>query len=62
MTDYKDTLNLPVTGFAMKAGLPMKEPKMIEFWEDMNLTQEIAKARKGRKKFIFRLVYKTQQL
>ena len=52
MTDYKDTLNLPVTGFAMKAGLPMKEPKMIEFWEDMNLTQEIAKARKGREKFI----------
>jgi len=52
MTDYKDTLNLPNTGFAMKAGLPAKEPKMIEFWEEMELTKEIAKARKGREKFI----------
>ena len=35
MTDYKDALNLPNTSFAMKAGLPVKEPKMIEFWEEM---------------------------
>ena len=52
MTDYKDTLNLPNTDFAMKAGLPAKEPKMIDFWEEMELTKEIAKARKGREKFI----------
>ena len=52
MTDYKDTLNLPNTGFAMKANLPAKEPKMIEFWEDMNLNKEVANARKGREKFI----------
>ena len=52
MTDYKDTLNLPNTGFAMKANLPSKEPKMIDFWEDMNLRNEVAIARKDRKKFI----------
>ena len=52
MTDYKETLNLPNTGFAMKANLPNKEPKMIEFWEEMDLEDEVAKARKGREKFI----------
>jgi isoleucyl-tRNA synthetase len=52
MTDYKDTLNLPSTGFAMKANLPSKEPKMIEFWEEMDLRNEVAKAREGRDKFI----------
>ena len=52
MTDYKDTLNLPKTGFAMKANLPSKEPKMIEFWEEMDLRNEIAEARYGREKFI----------
>ena len=52
MTDYKDTLNLPSTGFAMKANLPSKEPKMIEFWEEIDLRNEVAKAREGREKFI----------
>ena len=52
MTDYKETLNLPNTGFAMKANLPNKEPKMIEFWDQMDLEQEIAEVRKGREKFI----------
>jgi len=41
MTDYKDTLNLPNTGFAMKAGLPAKEPKMLEFWEEMEQLQNL---------------------
>ena len=52
MTDYKDTLNLPKTDFAMKANLPSKEPKMIEFWEEMDLRIKVAEARKGRDKFI----------
>ena len=52
MTDYKDTLNLPKTDFAMKANLPSKEPKMIEFWEEMDLRIKVAKARKDREKFI----------
>ena len=52
MTDYKDTLNLPNTDFAMKANLPSKEPKMIEFWEQMDLRSKVAQARQGREKFI----------
>ena len=52
MTDYKDTLNLPNTDFAMKANLPSKEPKMIEYWEQIRLQDKVAKARKGREKFI----------
>ena len=39
MTDYKDTLNLPKTDLAMKANLPSKEPKMLEYWEDINLLE-----------------------
>ena len=49
MTDYKDTLNLPNTGFAMKAGLPAKEPKMIEFWEKMELTKRLPRLGKEEK-------------
>ena len=52
MTDYKDTLNLPNTDFAMKANLPSKEPKMIEYWEQIRLQDKVAEARKGREKFI----------
>ncbi len=35
--DYKSTLNLPQTGFAMKAGLPKREPEILERWEKMGL-------------------------
>ncbi len=31
--DYKDTLNLPQTGFPMKANLANKEKELLEFWE-----------------------------
>ena len=34
MTNYKETLNLPKTGFAMKANLANREPAMIKRWED----------------------------
>ena len=30
--DYKDTLNLPVTEFPMRAGLPQREPGWLERW------------------------------
>lgn len=41
--DYKDSLNLPKTEFPMKAGLPVREPKMIEAWDKMNLYEKILK-------------------
>ena len=39
MAEYKKTLNLPVTGFPMKANLVQKEPEMLKFWESTNVFQ-----------------------
>ena len=32
MTDYKDTLNLPETGFPMRGNLANREPEMLKRW------------------------------
>ena len=50
--DYKNTLNLPKTKFAMKANLASKEPKQIKAWEESGLYNKIREISKGRKKFI----------
>jgi isoleucyl-tRNA synthetase len=50
--DLKSTINLPKTGFPMKAGLPQNEPKILERWEQMNLYERIRQARKGNEKYI----------
>ncbi len=50
--DLKSTINLPKTGFPMKAGLPQNEPKMLERWEQMGLYERIRQARKGQQKYI----------
>lgn len=52
MTDYKTTLNLPNTGFAMKANLAQREPEMLKQWQASNLYQQIRAARTGREQFI----------
>ena len=39
--EYKDTINLPKTAFAMKANLSNREPGMVKAWEDANLYQKI---------------------
>ena len=52
MTDYKATLNLPKTAFAMKANLAQREPKMLDDWLKNDLYQEIRKARAGCEQFI----------
>ena len=52
MADWKDTLNLPRTGFPMKANLPTSEPETLARWEAMNLYGKIQAARKGRTKFV----------
>ena len=41
--NYRDTLNLPVTDFSMKAGLPRKEPEILNMWSDMNIYNQIRK-------------------
>jgi len=52
VTDYKETLNLPQTGFPMKAGLATTEPKMLQHWQSMGLYEKLRAAGKGRKKFV----------
>ena len=51
-SDYKKTLNLPNTAFAMKANLPQNEPKRLEKWRGMNLYQLIREKSLGRPKFV----------
>ncbi len=41
--EYKDTINLPKTAFAMKANLANREPGMVKAWEDAGLYQKIQK-------------------
>ncbi|MBF0390588.1 MAG: isoleucine--tRNA ligase [Desulfamplus sp.] len=50
--DYKDTLNLPITKFAMKANLAAREPEQLKAWEASELYQKLRKASKGKDKFI----------
>ena len=35
--DYKNTIITPKTDFPMKAGLPVREPGMLEKWQEMDL-------------------------
>ena len=50
--NYKETLNLPRTDFAMKANLATREPEMLRTWEEKRLYQEIQKSRQGRELFV----------
>ena len=52
MTDYKHTLNLPNTGFAMKANLAQREPEMLARWASLQLYARIRAARAGAATFI----------
>jgi isoleucyl-tRNA synthetase len=45
---YKDTLNLPVTAFDMKANLTVREPQMQARWKEQNLYGQIRQTRAGR--------------
>jgi isoleucyl-tRNA synthetase len=46
--DYKDTINLPQTAFAMKANLANREPGMVEAWEQAGLYRQIRERSKDR--------------
>jgi isoleucyl-tRNA synthetase len=50
--DYKDTLNLPRTDFAMKADLVAREPQRLERWVSAKLYEQIQQARAGAEKFV----------
>jgi isoleucyl-tRNA synthetase len=51
--DYRDTLRLPKTAFPMKAGLPKREPEMLERWAKLDLYDRLRKESAGREKFVF---------
>jgi len=50
--DYSKTLNLPQTEFPMRAGLPKKEPQLVERWQDMDLYRLLREDAAGRPKFV----------
>jgi isoleucyl-tRNA synthetase len=50
--DYKNTLNLPRTDFAMKADLVTREPERLKKWLAAGLYQRIQAARAGAEKFV----------
>ncbi|HEY5233339.1 MAG TPA: isoleucine--tRNA ligase, partial [Verrucomicrobiae bacterium] len=44
-TDYKNTLNLPRTGFAMRGDLVTREPERLKKWETARLYEKIQQLR-----------------
>ncbi len=50
--DVKQTVNLPRTGFSMKANLPQAEPKMLARWASEDLYSQIRRSRAGKPIYI----------
>ncbi len=48
--EYKDTLNLPVTDFPMRAGLPKREPGWLDRWAQIGVYDQL-REKTGRKPF-----------
>ncbi len=51
-TDYKDTVFLPRTDFPMRAGLPKREPEILQRWAALGLYDRLREAGKGRDPFV----------
>jgi isoleucyl-tRNA synthetase len=50
--DYSKTLFLPQTDFPMRAGLPQKEPELLERWRRLDLYHRLRRAAAGKPRFI----------
>jgi len=50
--DWSKTLFLPKTDFPMKAGLPRREPQLLQRWADLGLYQRLRDAAKERDKYV----------
>jgi isoleucyl-tRNA synthetase len=48
----KTEINLPKTAFSMKANLPTREPEILDYWNKIQLYDELRKSSKGNEKFI----------
>ncbi len=53
MPEWKDTVNLPRTGFPMKANLQTAEPEALARWEEMGLYGQLREKRSGSPRFVF---------
>jgi isoleucyl-tRNA synthetase len=50
--DYKETLNLPRTGFPMRGSLPQQEPQTLARWLEHDLYGELRRRRAGRERWV----------
>jgi isoleucyl-tRNA synthetase len=50
--DYSETLFLPKTDFPMRAGLPQREPEILQRWRKLDLYGRLRAAAKDRPRFI----------
>jgi isoleucyl-tRNA synthetase len=51
-TDFSESLFLPKTDFAMRAGLPEQEPKILEQWSKKEIYKNLRINSKGKEKFV----------
>ena len=51
-SQYDSTLHLPKTLFEMRAGLPKKEPAMLEDWDKNGLYEQLMKHNEGKPLFV----------
>src|SRR6187397_3377138 len=52
MPDWKETVNLPRTGFPMKANLQTAEPEALARWAADGLEKKLEERRRGAPKFV----------
>jgi isoleucyl-tRNA synthetase len=50
--DYSKTLNLLQTEFPMRGNLPQAEPKMQQWWDEIDIYAKVQEKSKGRPKFV----------
>ncbi|MGY9025539.1 MAG: isoleucine--tRNA ligase [Candidatus Pelagibacterales bacterium] len=50
--DFSESLFLPKTDFAMRAGLPEQEPEILKQWSEKELYKSLRASSKGKEKFI----------
>ncbi|WP_346773944.1 isoleucine--tRNA ligase [Brevibacillus sp. SYP-B805] len=50
--DYSKTLNLPKTDFPMRGNLPVREPEIQAWWDDIDIYAKVQARTKGRPTFI----------
>ena len=50
--NYKNTVFLPRTDFPMRGSLPIKEPQILQNWQDIDIYEKLRVARKDAPTFV----------